>query len=413
MLTHSLAQEVAEETAAVTGLGILITDQAGIVIGSSDPKRVGTFHEASVDVVRTREPATHTAKQASALRGVRPGLTAPIVVDGQAVGTVGITGSPARVRRFGPVVRRHTEILLEESAALQTRLLRERAIEDLLHDIASYNPELVEPELVVSRAAELGYDLRVRRNVAVLEISLGDGEPNAPAHNVSLLRSELVRTIREQFAEAQTVVASLGSGTFAVLHRLPAGTSPAADADAATAAICQRAVAAISARHHLATRAGIAGPATTPAQLHDAYLDASDALRLGATLHPQDTVLTIAGLRKHQLIGAAGPRTRQRLRDVELPQLRSSPEWPALRQTMVAWCESGFNLVRAAARLHLHRNTLIYRLAKIEQLTGRNLRDHPASLTLYLACLADELDTSQHVAPSRQLDMAPHAAEPS
>jgi carbohydrate diacid regulator len=412
MLTHSLAQEVAEETAAVTGLGILITDPAGIVIGSSDPKRVGTFHEASVDVVRTREPATHTAKQASALRGVRPGLTAPIVVDGQAVGTVGITGSPARVRRFGPVVRRHTEILLEESAALQTRLLRERAIEDLLHDIASYNPELVEPELVVSRAAELGYDLRLRRAVVVLEVSLGEGEPHAPAHDVSLLRSELVRTIREQFAEAQTVVASLGSGTFAVLYRLAADIS-AADADAATVAICERAVAAINARHHLATRAGVAGPATTPAQLHDAYLDASDALRLGATLHPQTTVVKIAGLRKHQLLGAAGPRTRQRLRDVELPQLRSSPDWPALRQTMVAWCESGFNLVRAAACLHVHRNTLIYRLAKIEQLTGRNLRDHPASLTLYLACLADELDTSQHTAPSGQLDLAPHAPEPS
>jgi carbohydrate diacid regulator len=412
MLTHSLAQEVAEETAAVTGLGILITDPAGIVIGSSDPKRVGTFHEASIDVVRTREPATHTAKQASALRGVRPGLTAPIVVDGQAVGTVGITGSPARVRRFGPVVRRHTEMLLEESAALQTRLLRERATEDLLHDIASYNPELVEPELVVSRAAELGYDLHLRRAVVVLEVSLGDGEPHAPAHDVSLLRSELVRTIREQFAEGQTVVASLGSGAFAVLHRLPAGIS-AADADAATAAICERAVAAISTRHHLATRAGIAGPATTPAQLHDAYLDASDALRLGATLHPQDTVLTIAGLRKHQLLGAAGPRTRQRLIDAELPLLRSSPDWPALRQTIVAWCESGFNLVRAATHLHVHRNTLIYRLAKIEQLTGRNLRDHPASLTLYLACLADELDTSQAAAPSRRLDSAPHAPEPS
>jgi carbohydrate diacid regulator len=59
---------------------------------------------------------------------------------------------------------------------------------------------------------------------------------------------------------------------------------------------------------------------------------------------------------------------------------------------LVAWCESGFNLVRAAAGLHLHRNTLVYRLNKIAQLTGRPVRDHPAALALYLACLADQLD---------------------
>jgi carbohydrate diacid regulator len=56
MLAPSLAQEVAQETAAVTGLGILITDVRGIVIGSSDLKRVGTFHEASVEVISTASP---------------------------------------------------------------------------------------------------------------------------------------------------------------------------------------------------------------------------------------------------------------------------------------------------------------------------------------------------------------------
>ena len=59
---------------------------------------------------------------------------------------------------------------------------------------------------------------------------------------------------------------------------------------------------------------------------------------------------------------------------------------------MFAWCETGFNLVHAAAALHIHRNTLVYRLNKIAKLTGRPVRDHPATLALYLACLADQLD---------------------
>jgi len=56
-------------------------------------------------------------------------------------------------------------------------------------------------------------------------------------------------------------------------------------------------------------------------------------------------------------------------------------------------------LVRTAAALHLHRNTLLYRLAKIEKPTDRSIRDHRSNLALYVACLADQLD--EQPAPAR------------
>src|SRR5688572_10130001 len=100
ILTPSLAQEIAGETSAIIGLNIIITDAAGIVIGSGDRTRVGTFHEASLEVVETQRVTSHNTQEARQLEGVRPGMTLPIVHDGVAVGTVGITGSPARFRRF-------------------------------------------------------------------------------------------------------------------------------------------------------------------------------------------------------------------------------------------------------------------------------------------------------------------------
>lgn len=75
MLSPSLAQEIAGDTSAVIGFNVLITDADGMVIGSGDTHRVGTFHEASVEVIRTQEPATHNASQAHQLQGVRPGVT--------------------------------------------------------------------------------------------------------------------------------------------------------------------------------------------------------------------------------------------------------------------------------------------------------------------------------------------------
>ncbi|MGW1749560.1 PucR family transcriptional regulator [Streptomyces sp. NPDC002092] len=58
---------------------------------------------------------------------------------------------------------------------------------------------------------------------------------------------------------------------------------------------------------------------------------------------------------------------------------------------MTAWCESGFNLTRASAALHIHRNSVVHRMKKIEQITGRPLREHLTTMALYLACLADRM----------------------
>ncbi|WP_033319262.1 CdaR family transcriptional regulator [Streptomyces yerevanensis] len=389
MLSPSLAQEIAGDTSAVIGFNVLITDAEGTVIGSGDSSRVGTFHEASVEVIRTKEPATHNTSQALQLRGVRPGVTLPLVTDGQAVGTVGITGTPAQVRRFGLLVKRQTEILLRESVMLRSRLLAERAAEKLLADIASYDPHVVEGEFLLFRAAELGFDLRLRRVAVAFEVTVPDAgarRQGAPTRDMALIRSELLRTVREVFADPQDIVATTAPGWIGVLHRLPARrpvTSLVGD--------CRRVTDVIAAQDGLAARAGIGEPASSVGDLHDSYQDACDALRLGARVTGGSPVHLITDLRVHQVLAAVGQPARNRLLALTAADLRTQPDWPVLRDTITAWCESGFNLVRASAALHIHRNTVVYRMNKIEQITGRPLREHRTTMALYLACLADQL----------------------
>ncbi|MFK0284173.1 CdaR family transcriptional regulator [Streptomyces sp. NPDC090499] len=397
MLSPSLAQEIAGDTSAVIGFNVLITDAEGMVIGSGDSSRVGTFHEASVEVVRSQEPATHDASQAQRLRGVRPGVTLPLIAGGQAVGTVGITGTPTQVRRFGLLVKRQTEILLRESVMLRSRLLAERAGEKLLADIAAYDPEVVEGDFLVFRAAELGFDLRLRRVAVVFEVTVpataahGQGTHRQGGHRqasptLALVRSELLRTVGEVFADPQDIVAATAPGWIGVLHRLPAGRSAES-----LAADCRRVTDVIAVQDGLAARAGIGEAAASVGGLHDSYQDACEALRLGTRVAGGAAVHLITDLRVHQVLTAVGQSARNRLVDRTTADLRAQPDWPALRDTITAWCESGFNLVRAAEALHVHRNTVVYRMNKIEQITGRPLRAHRTTMALYLACLADQL----------------------
>ena len=123
------------------------------MLGSGDRTRVGSFHEASLSVVEHRREESHDAQEAARLQGVRPGMTLPIVHQDVVVGTVGITGTPDQVLRFGQVVKRQTEILLEEAVLVRTRMTRERVLESLLRDLLTHDPD--QPADVASPGAGL------------------------------------------------------------------------------------------------------------------------------------------------------------------------------------------------------------------------------------------------------------------
>jgi carbohydrate diacid regulator len=391
MLTSSLAQSVAAENAAVTGLGILITDPDGTVIGSSDPTRLGSFHEASVDVVRTRMPASHTAEQAAALRGVRPGLTLPLLVDGEAVGTVGITGSPARIRRFGPLVRRHTEILLRESAALRSQFARERAAEDLIRDLADDDRDAPGSADLHDRVRDLGCRVNASRIAIVFATSQNRDRDDESALESSSPRIELFHAVRDHYTLREDISAQLTPSQFIVLHHLP--EQPVEQAIGVAVSDARSLLIGLRARHPVDLRAALGGVSHTIGGLRPSLHDALDALALGTRIDPAAVVHRIDRdrLRMHQVLTAAGRDARARLEASCLSELRTLPDWHELRQTIIAWCEAGFRLVDAARALHVHRNTMVYRIAKIERIAGRDLRRYADCLTIYLACLADQL----------------------
>ncbi len=375
ILTPALAQEIAGETSAIIGLNIIITDADGIVLGSGDPSRVGSFHEASLSVVEHQREESHDEQQAAALRGVRPGMTLPIVHQHAVVGTVGITGTPDQVLRFGQVVKRQTEILLEEAVLVRTRMTRERVLESLLRDLLTYDPN--DPADVTARARDFGFDLDLPRRALVFDIG-------SPAPGASTVTSAL-RLLRETFHDLQDISCSLSPSRHVVLKRESrSGASP--DRESLTRLSRQ-----IGESAGGTCVVGIGGTAADEHEIAQSYAEALAALRIGRTLStgsPYD----IADLRTHQMVLAVPERTRQRVVADTLGSLRDGKDWESVRDTVVAWVESGFVLVRAAEAIQVHRNTLVHRLGRIAERVGIEDGDRRPWLALYLACIGDGLD---------------------
>ena len=61
-----------------------------------------------------------------------------------------------------------------------------------------------------------------------------------------------------------------------------------------------------------------------------------------------------------------------------------------LLPTLTAFLEDTENLALVAEKLHIHRNTLRYRLQKVEDLAGRNLSDTQDRMHLYFATVVDK-----------------------
>jgi PucR family transcriptional regulator, purine catabolism regulatory protein len=61
---------------------------------------------------------------------------------------------------------------------------------------------------------------------------------------------------------------------------------------------------------------------------------------------------------------------------------------PGLQAAIVTYFQQGMDVMKAAEAMHLHHNSLRYRLTRVEQLMGRSLKDPATIASLYIALAA-------------------------
>ena len=379
MLGQALAQQIANEITDVIGHNVLITDESGIVVGSGDESRVGQFHEASVEVVRSRRTIAHSAEDVRDLVGTLPGVTIPLVIDDSVVGTIGLSGSPDEVVQFGLVVKRQTEILMQEAARIGTRLMHERATAELLREICEWHHSRVPKAQLLQRGRTLGHDLTLPRRIVLIQ-GIDVTHTGADAERV-------VSHVEEVFHSAGNLIAPLSRMVVAV-------ATP--DTDDSVMSLCHDVIAATEAGD-LAVRIALGSSGAGIGELNVASRDAFDALQLGPIMEPQKKIHQIEHVRLHQALSVVPIDSRARLVDALLSPLLKDREWTTLRTTLIAWGDSAFNITRAAQRLHVHRNTLIYRLDKIARALRRSLDEPGLAVALYVTCVIDELGGQRRV----------------
>lgn len=181
-------------------------------------------------------------------------------------------------------------------------------------------------------------------------------------------------------AAALATVAGPGARTLAALVRL---RSPEALDPATTAAERLRSVAGPTAT------AGLAAARRGLAELADAWQEALSAARAASAESRFGPVTDWSAIGPYRLL-AALPRTQGTAPDQAVRTLLA-PAHAELARTAEVFLDRAGQASRTASELGIHRQTLYYRLARVQQLTGLDLNDGEDRLLLHMALKAARL----------------------
>ena len=136
--------------------------------------------------------------------------------------------------------------------------------------------------------------------------------------------------------------------------------------------------------------AGISRPTAGLSNLREAYREAKDSVVIAHELSDRDSTTFYGDLKLYQLLLALKERNLENLQQFYHDALGPLVAHDARKQSDLIRTLSGFfaangNLARAAQELDVHRNTLVYRLERIADLTKMDLDDSDNRLILHLA----------------------------
>ena len=395
------AQEIAGSTARIIDHSIIITDTKGIVIGASVKDRIGSFHEASISVIEKRQGEIVSEEEASQLVGTMQGITYPIQNMGQEiVGTVAIIGIPKEVTPFALIVKKQIEMLIREKQLSDSATNKENALQNVIQDIAHFVSGVSDREILLLRAREMGFDPKLLYVPIAIDLyQFGryvhdrwrklKKKGESPEFAIETLKREILLKIRNIFNYDRDISAIAGNNKYIIFCVINPQTRNYREKVYERVNInCQKILDALKEKG-LKAAIGIGFFAEGIEQLSSSYREAWQALLLGKKFNQGPGVYDIQDFRLEELLASLKPELKVRYIKDYLEKLKNRPDWTEMRNTLMAWSINRFNYVRTANDLHIHRNTLEYRLNKIHRLTGRNPKKFKENQELYIAFRLD------------------------
>ena len=354
-LNTERAQKIADGIMKVIPYNIFIMDPTGVILATGDKEKIGKLHPEAISTLQRKETYVVYENSQTETRGIN----LPILYSNQIMGVIGIYGEPKEVMAAGQICMSIALLMIENQILNEMSAIKESRLKDFLYEWISLAPDQYTAQFI-DQANYLGIDLKLPRTAVILKSRR--------------TRFSVVESVRRMLRETEYVVRQGMEESLLLLQT--------------DAQLDERLKKMMELSKDLAC----------------CYVGESHTVASKAT-HSVTQTMQAAGA-----LGICKPIVKYQevfleclLEGVEVSKelsamislLREKDSDGVLRETVYAYMEDNDNYTAICDKLHVHRNTLNYRLAKIEELTGKNPRRAKELMLLYVAFLKMEGESPQ------------------
>ncbi|MCP8966996.1 CdaR family transcriptional regulator [Ectobacillus ponti] len=387
LLSSHHAQRIVEDMYHIANYNLIFANEEGIIIASVDQSRIGDLHEGALEVLRTKRKVV--IEHDGQYRGALTGITYPLFLYKRIVGVIGITGAEAEVGKIGEVVKRVVEMLVKEVYTERQRELEYTARESFVQDWLLQEQE--DEQLCASRGLLLGIDVSLPRAAGIFEVihngSVFLAEPGGLQKQHS--KSSIVKRVKELLPNAESdVIVPIGGSRYVVLFAVPDMTEWERK-DYISGSI-------LSLKEWLenelgsAVAAGVGQCGQGVAGVKQSYWEGEKAVYFSKKRTGSPATF-YHDLRLERLIYDLQPASRKEYVRSIL-QLDRLPDPQQALETLRLLFKHNHSITEVAQELHIHKNTVQYRLNKIRDLTGFDPRTFEDAAVLHLAVVLHSLE---------------------
>ncbi|VBB07718.1 Hypothetical protein LUCI_2983 [Lucifera butyrica] len=367
VLSDELAQKIVDTVMNLVHRNVNIFNREGIIIATGHPDRYKTFHKGAKDVIDTESVIEISPNELPLYPGALQGVNLPIVFDDQIIGVVGVFGNPDEVRSISYLVKAITELILEhellQKEIRSEYLLREKFVDFILSNTADQIPPKIK-----RIAKTLGLNLDLPRTVVLLDLAklINSYTSEYGSSELVLERTTniAIQRINENVLLSEQDLAIVLGEKLIILKAFTAFENKEIHQWA------ERLLATLSMNNQIEFFCGIGAVANSLCEYHISYEQAQYCLTQCTkhasirTIYDHDIIV------RYALNKAVETSIRPSLQYIVKSFAGTNFHNKEMKQTILALLNNNLNVKATAACLHIHRNTLLYRLDCLRNETG-------------------------------------------
>lgn len=343
-LTEQLAQNIVNKMMDVIPYNVNIMNSQGIIIGSGDVRRIGKIHEGAVKAIALKKLISIHEDRGDA----KPGVNMPIYFKNEIMGVIGISGDPDIVSQFAAIVNVTAELLINQEYIFIKERSKEQLKEEILYQWVFLN-EAYE-ESFIKRAASIGIDLNIPRRAVVVS------SKNSKKIIIDRLKSYINDNEYVIRINPQDMVLFLKED--------------------------KRLNYRIKEIHKSFSENAIIGVGTEQKIMAKCVQEALRGIEIIKKLNISMDLVEYSNI--ISIDALSNISYKEKYFNI-IKSLQEEGKGPELVKTLLSFIEHNGEMNSVANDLHIHRNSLNYRMQKIQDITGKNPKNFMDLLELFTA----------------------------